>query len=126
MGLKTGVDIVAVDRFENLLNKHGDALTQEFFTRPEQHYARDHDSPSRCYATYWALREAAYKIGGGSLWNDYSVDPSGTGFSLIVDPDLYDRDDSVVSPDTDWSSSVTCTDGEVIATVLANGSANFT
>lgn len=126
MSLKTGVDIVAVSRFDDLLDKHGDALTQEFFTRVERDYARTHDSPSHCYATYWALREAAYKIGGGSLWNDYSVDPSETAFSLTVDPELYDRDDCDVPPETDWSSSVTCTDDEVIATVLASWSPDFT
>lgn len=126
MSLKTGVDIVAVSRFDDLLDKHGDALTQEFFTRGERDYARNHDSPSRCYATYWALREAAYKIGGGSLWNDYSVDPSEPQFSLTVDPELYDRDDSIVPPETDWSSSVTCSDDEIIATVLASWSPDFT
>lgn len=119
LSLETGIDIVNVNRFEDLLAEHGDNLTRKHFTEPEREYAGEQDEPARCYAAYWAVREAAFKIGGGSLWNDYSVEPNNGRFELVVEESLYDRNDCRVAPETNWTCSVTCTDDKTIATVFA-------
>lgn len=126
MFLRTGIDIVEIDRFVELLNKHSTDLTQKFFTEVERSHAAGSDQPARCYASFWAIREAAYKVGGGSLWQHYSVEPSETGFELCVSADLFDSADCAIPENTSWDTSLALTDDEVVATVIGSHSLSVT
>jgi phosphopantetheinyl transferase (holo-ACP synthase) len=118
MGIRTGVDSVDVNRFRRLLEKYGNQLTEEFFTDLEREEADRSGRRAHSYACYWALREAGYKVGNGSLWNDYTVDPR-SSCRLIVSSNIYDSSSCDVPSEATWSSAVTMRGDLVVATVLA-------
>lgn len=122
MPLRTGIDIVDVGRIRRLLSKYGSDFTEKYFTEAERQHADASPDPEHWYAAYWAIREAAFKIGQGSLWRHYSTSPGADSLELILDDRLFESGDCSIPPGADWSSSTTRNDQRVVATVLTRWS----
>ncbi len=80
-----GVDLVAIDRIGDMLERHGEAFVERCFTRGERAYAdAGRKRRSERYAARFACKEAVLKALGtgwrdGIRWTDIEVinEPSG-------------------------------------------------
>lgn len=74
----TGVDIVAITRFERFLAEGNDALFQRVFSPAEIAYCRGKKRSAQHYAIRFAAKEAFFKATGyglrrGMTWKDVEV-----------------------------------------------------
>lgn len=90
MIIGTGIDIVHIERVEQLLNRWGDRFIRRVFTEKENLRCRRRPRPSECYATRFAAKEAFLKAIGSGLrngirWTDVEIesDPLGKPFLLL-------------------------------------------
>lgn len=63
MKISQGVDLVALDKFQELLSRHP-ALAQDLFTEVERSYCEAQKSPATHFAGRFAAKEAALKALG--------------------------------------------------------------
>ena len=72
----TGVDIIEISRFKNLIKKHGDRFINRVFTKNEIHYCqKKSDNGAASYSARFAAKEALFKAIGTGLrdglsWKD--------------------------------------------------------
>jgi len=67
MIIGTGIDTVAVDRFQRFLDEGNQRLLDRLFTRQEQDYCRPKKQAAACYAARFAAKEAFLKALGTGL-----------------------------------------------------------
>ena len=60
-GMKTGIDIVEIQRIDLLINTHGDKFLNKVFTASEQNYCDTAANASEKYAGRFAAKEAIRK-----------------------------------------------------------------
>jgi len=80
----TGVDIVACDRIEELVEVHGDRFIGRVFTPEEAAYCRAQRRPREHFAARFAAKEAVLKALGtgwvqGISWRDVRVSRTEAG-----------------------------------------------
>ena len=80
---RVGLDVVSVQRLENLLSEHANA-TEELFTPAEIAYSHARRRPMEHLAGRFAAKEAAFKALGvdpvlGPAWLDIEVHPTPSG-----------------------------------------------
>jgi holo-[acyl-carrier protein] synthase len=76
-----GVDVVEVERVEQLLLRHP-RFRERVFTDDEVAYCEGKARPAQAYAARWAAREACIKALGGARglrWQDIHVEREPTG-----------------------------------------------
>lgn len=59
--VRTGVDIVSIDRIEQAVDRH-ESFEERVFTAAERDYCSSQASPSQHYAARWAAKEAFIKL----------------------------------------------------------------
>ncbi len=75
----TGVDLVEIDRFKNLIEKHGDRFINRIFTKNEILYCQKKaDGGAASYSARFAAKEALFKAIGtglreGLAWKDIEI-----------------------------------------------------
>ena len=74
----TGIDIVAIARFRDVLERQGDRFIQRVFTAAEQEYCGGRRDPVPHYAARFAAKEAFLKAlgtgwAGGIRWQDVEI-----------------------------------------------------
>ena len=62
--LRTGIDLLRVDRFADVMQRYGTRFVRRIFTEQEQRACADRVS---AYATRWAAKEATAKMLGVGL-----------------------------------------------------------
>ncbi len=79
-----GVDIIEIDRIENMIENHGDRVIDRIFTELEAASCRARARPMQHFAGRFAAKEAAFKALGtgwssGVSWKSIEVvnEPSG-------------------------------------------------
>lgn len=60
-GVKTGVDLVSVERIERIMARWGDKFLRRVYTEGEIAYSTSKVSPARSFAARFAAKEAFYK-----------------------------------------------------------------
>ncbi len=83
--IAVGLDLVDVERVEQMIGRHGDRVLQRLLTRTEREYCLSQAVPARHIAARIAAKEAAYKAlsQGGTervvWWQDVEVKRDGKG-----------------------------------------------
>jgi holo-[acyl-carrier protein] synthase len=82
--LGLGLDLVEIERFQQVLNRQGERFVRRVFTKTEQDYCAAKHTPAMFYAARFAAKEAVAKafrtgIGAELGWLDIEVahDPAG-------------------------------------------------
>lgn len=122
--LAHGVDLVDVSRIEHMISEHGDRFLDRVFTRGERAYA-DEGGQRRAerYAARFACKEAVFKVlgtgwGQGVGWSEVSVHRDANGCpSLEVSGVVQDKAGSMGIKE--WFVSISHTDGQAMASVIA-------
>ena len=78
MAVGIGVDIIEIERVEQVIEKRGDRFLEKVFTPQEIAYCRTKKSPAASFAARFAAKEAAFKALGtgwakGVTWKDVEV-----------------------------------------------------
>ena len=80
----TGIDIVNIERIEQVMTRWGDLFLDRVFTEKEIFWCQRRARPSECFAVFFAAKEAFLKAIGTGLrngisWTDVEVEhePSG-------------------------------------------------
>lgn len=73
-----GIDIVEIDRIEDLLDKYGDRFAEKVFTGAEREYCGKAKRPALHFAARFAAKEAVAKafgtgIGAQLEWQDMEI-----------------------------------------------------
>lgn len=76
-----GIDIVSIQRIENLMHKYPKKFREFVYTDGEQNYCDNRPHPAQHYAAFWAVKEAYIK----SL-NIVNVNPDPTSIEIIHNP----------------------------------------
>ena len=121
-----GVDLVDVHRVERMIAEHGDRFLNRVFTAGEQSYA-DSGGLRRAerYAARFACKEAVFKVlgtgwGQGVSWSEVDVLRDAHGQpSLHVTGVVKDKAEAMGI--MDWFVSISHTDGQAMASVIASG-----
>lgn len=76
--LGTGIDLVGIERFRRVLDRHGDRFLERVFTPHEREECTKRADPSRHLAARFAAKEAVFKAlgtgwGRGVRWRDVEV-----------------------------------------------------
>jgi holo-[acyl-carrier protein] synthase len=117
-----GFDLVAVERFSRLYGDAGPDTLSRVFTPHELETTSAGEDRIQRLAARWALKEAVVKILGGMqdemAWTDMELHTAAGGAPSVR---LYGgaRDRAAAMGITNWSVSVSHTDGTVGAVVLA-------
>lgn len=69
--VRSGVDVVSIDRVRALLDEFGDSVRERVFTPAERAYCEHRGTPAESYAARWAAKEAFAKC----LDDDVAVPP---------------------------------------------------
>ncbi|MGD0304095.1 MAG: holo-ACP synthase [Candidatus Acidiferrales bacterium] len=79
-----GLDVAEIDRIEQAIQRHGEALKKRLYTDAERIYCESHKTSFERFAGRFAAKEAGMKaLGtgwrGGIAWRDFEVvrEPSG-------------------------------------------------
>jgi holo-[acyl-carrier protein] synthase len=79
-----GLDVAEIDRIEQAIQRHGEALKKRLYTDAERIYCESHKTSFERFAGRFAAKEAGMKaLGtgwrGGITWRDFEVvrEPSG-------------------------------------------------
>ncbi len=120
--LRTGVDVIELDRLERALQRHGDAFLRRIYTQAEiERYGERVSS----LAARWAAKEAVAKALGTGLgevgWKEIEVLEDARRAPRLT---LYGRAAELAQELglTEWSLSLSHTDSIAIAMVVAMGS----
>ena len=74
MQLKTGIDIIEVERIKNSIDELGDAFLNRVFTKNEIKYCESKNrNKYQHYAARFAVKEAVFKAVSGLLTDKYSI-----------------------------------------------------
>ena len=126
--LSHGVDLVEVERIEQMLEAHGDRFINRVFTKGEQSYAESGPGlRAERYAARFACKEAVFKVlgtgwGQGVSWSDVDVVRLPTGQPHIhVSGVASERAQSMGVQS--WYVSITHTGGQAMASVIATDEA---
>ena len=84
MILGTGIDIVGIDRIEQVIRRWGNLFLQRIFTEREILHCQQRQRPSECFAARFAAKEAFLKAIGWGLrngiqWIDIEVEQDSLG-----------------------------------------------
>ncbi|MBF0170155.1 MAG: holo-ACP synthase [Nitrospinae bacterium] len=66
--LRSGVDLVVIDRIERSLARYGDAFVAKVFTRAEAAHCTRRPRPAPSYAARFAAKEAVMKVLGKGVF----------------------------------------------------------
>lgn len=74
----TGIDLVGIERFGRVLERHGDRFLERVFTNREREECAGRAEPARHLAARFAAKEAVFKaigtgLGRGVGWRDVEV-----------------------------------------------------
>ncbi|MFQ5892785.1 MAG: holo-ACP synthase [Candidatus Tectimicrobiota bacterium] len=74
----TGIDLVGIERFRRVLDRHGDRFLERVFTAREREECAGRADPARHLAVRFAVKEAVFKAlgtgwGRGVRWRDVEV-----------------------------------------------------
>lgn len=90
MIIGSGIDIVNIERIENVVKRWGDRFLERVYTDREINWCQRKAHPSECFAIRFAAKEAFLKAIGSGLrngiqWTDIEVenDPLGRPFLLF-------------------------------------------
>ena len=123
MPLVHGIDLVEIDRIEDMLAKHGEAFLQRVFTDTEQRdAAAGGPRQAEHLAARFAAKEAVFKAlgtgwSGGVAWTDVGVQRAPGGQPQVVIAGEAAR----VAADlgvTQWALSLSHTKGHAMASVV--------
>ena len=124
--LAHGVDLVDVSRIEHMITEHGDRFLDRVFTGSERAYADD-GGPRRAerYAARFACKEAVFKVlgtgwGQGVGWSEVSVHRDANGCPSLEVTGVV-RQKAGAMGITSWFVSISHTDGQAMASVIATG-----
>lgn len=74
MKIKTGIDIIEVDRIKDSIEGNGDNFKQKVFTEGEIKYCESKKANKyQCYAARFAVKEATFKAVSTLLKDKYSI-----------------------------------------------------
>ncbi len=123
--LAHGVDLVKISRIEEMLARHEDRFLERCFTAGEREYAGDHRRRAEHLAARFAAKEAAMKalgtgLMGGVCWTDFEVVRQATGQPTLVVTGVA-RQIADGQGITGWLISLTHTDTDALASVIAVG-----
>ncbi len=76
----TGIDIVEINRVEDIIKKYDLHFIEKIFTESEIEYCRNKVKPSQHFAGRFAVKEAVLKVlgigwGKGIRWKDIEINP---------------------------------------------------
>ncbi|GGN95069.1 holo-ACP synthase [Haloarcula pellucida] len=84
--VSSGLDVVAIDRFESLRAEFGESFTRRLFTDAERAYCEGTRVPSEHYAARWAAKESFRKALSASVemppFDEVAVERTGDGPEL--------------------------------------------
>ncbi len=78
MIVRTGIDIVEIDRVEDIIKKYDQLFIERIFTESEIAYCQNKAKPSQHFAGRFAVKEAVLKVlgvgwGKGIRWKDIEI-----------------------------------------------------
>lgn len=119
-----GIDVVEIQRMEQLLRRHERRLKERVFTVGEWEYAAARGRPAASLAARWAAKEAAAKALGLSLgqfrWREIEVVKAPEGQpALRLWGEMADR--AMERGITRWHVSLTHDRSRALALVVAEG-----
>jgi holo-[acyl-carrier protein] synthase len=84
----TGIDIVHIERIENMMARWGNLFLGRLFTEKEIVWCQQRTRPPECFATRFAAKEAFLKAIGSGLrngiqWKDIEVENDSSGKPLF-------------------------------------------
>lgn len=84
-----GVDIVEIARFDQAVERQGQAFLNRLFLASELAYCAPMREPARCYAARFAAKEAVSKAFGTGIgehlgWHDIEIRRKATGEPFVV------------------------------------------
>lgn len=84
-----GVDIAAIDRFQNFIDKENHALINRLFTEQEQSVCSGRKESASCYAARFSAKEAFLKALGTGLrdgisWHDMEINNNALGKPELI------------------------------------------
>lgn len=95
MNIKTGVDIIEIERIKEAIEKHGNTFLNMIFTDKEIEYCESHKSQKyQHYAARFAAKEAVFKALSfyydECKWKDYEVlnDENGKPFVKLHNDEI--------------------------------------
>lgn len=128
MILGIGIDLVEVDRFARMMERHGDRMRKRLFTDGEWDYCHGHRYPERHLAARFAAKEAASKAFGtgiaqGVRFTDFEICNDGAGAPHLR---LHGKaaEMFVERNGTGTHVSLTHTDNNAAASVVLEGGGN--
>ncbi|WP_230867641.1 holo-ACP synthase [Iocasia frigidifontis] len=76
-----GIDIVKIERIEKILDRWNNRFKSRIFTEDEISYCSSKARPAQHYAARFAVKEAAVKMLGGTVysWQDFEVSNDDSG-----------------------------------------------
>lgn len=82
--LNIGVDLVEIDRLEQVMERRGERFTSKVFTPSERAYCEERPRPVIHFAGRFAVKEAVLKAlrtgwGKGITWQDVEVESGASG-----------------------------------------------
>ena len=118
-----GVDLVKIDRIEQMLAAHEERFLERCFTPAEQQYAGDHRRRAEHLAARFAAKEAGMKalgtgLSGGVSWTDFEVVRLAAGQPILVVTGVASEIAGRLGI-TRWLISLTHTDTDALASVIA-------
>ena len=83
----TGIDIVRVERIEDIITRWNDRFLTKVFTEAEREYCDDKPCPAQHYAVRFAAKEAAFKMLGSGMrnvsWHDINIKKDHLGKPIV-------------------------------------------
>ena len=75
MIIRTGIDIIEIDRIEKAIERWGDHFLSHVFTKEEIAYSKARKFPAQHFAVRFAAKEAVYKALGDKKvsWKDVVI-----------------------------------------------------
>jgi holo-[acyl-carrier protein] synthase len=121
-----GIDLVEVSRIAEMLERHPERFIERVFTKAEAAHGEGHKRRTEHLAARFAAKEAVLKALGtgwssGVAWTDIEVVRLPTGQPTIK---LSGRAAEIALQQgvSDWRISITHTDSQAMASVIAIGS----
>jgi holo-[acyl-carrier protein] synthase len=87
--IRTGIDIIEVNRIKKVLEEHGERFLQRILTEKEIEYCRSYSKPELHFAGRFAAKEAYSKaigtgVGKSFSWKDIEIINDKKGKPFIV------------------------------------------
>jgi holo-[acyl-carrier protein] synthase len=119
--LATGIDMIAVERIERAIRRHGDRFYRRFFTEQEIAFC---EGQAARLAGRFAVKEAVAKAMGTGIgdfrWTDVEVVCDGRGKPELV---LHNRAQEIALKQglSIWSISLSHTESHAVGLAVASG-----